>query len=92
MTRRIDLDLDGWWLEPVVRVTDGPVVGYIENHPRRDDGEPCRGALWIGEPNTPGGPMWTQASDDPITLRPSIACRSCGRHYFITGGHVVLAE
>jgi hypothetical protein len=34
---------------------------------------------------------WELVSDNPVTLSPSLACRACGDHGFITGGKWVKA-
>jgi hypothetical protein len=35
---------------------------------------------------TPQAPKWTVESWDPLTLSPSLLCRSCGNHGFIRQG------
>lgn len=38
-----------------------------------------------------GGPTWEVLKQDPLTLSPSLACRSCGHHGFIRDGRWVPA-
>ena len=98
MSARIELDREGWFMVPVESsVADPPlrVVGYTEHHPRRDNGEDCRGFM-LTDPTSKGfggdRPTWRVESTDPLTLSPSISCRACGRHYFVREGKVVMAE
>jgi hypothetical protein len=39
----------------------------------------------------PGRPMWQVESWEPLTLSPSLLCRTCGRHGFIKQGRWVPA-
>jgi hypothetical protein len=74
----------------------GEWVGIYEWHVCQDpDGEPSAGGVWFDVPGLPehaaAGPTWTVESWDPLTLSPSIACRSCGHHGFIRDGKWVPA-
>jgi hypothetical protein len=33
-----------------------------------------------------GGPTWEVLNEEPLTLSPSLACRTCGHHGFIRNG------
>ena len=47
----------------------------------------CVGGFYIKpEGNPAGAPMWTLESKEPVTVSPSLLCRSCGQHGFIRGG------
>ena len=61
-------------------------VGYIETHARPDTGEPCSGMIATHAEYDVGRPHWTIVQQDPITLTPSILCRSCGAHGWIRDG------
>lgn len=89
----------GHYLEPTTchgHPGDG-VTGYIETHPRKDgDGpDPCTGGISLrghghgtrgdGSPR----PEWNRTGEDPLTLTPSILCRVCGAHGFVTAGRWV---
>ena len=86
---------EGRTLEPVEYAKDDPVrtVGYIERHPRPDTGEPCAGFLWVDAESEAhvDGPVWQVDSWDPLTLSPSVLCRSCGNHGFVREGKWVPA-
>jgi hypothetical protein len=82
-------------LEPVEYARDEPVriVGYIERHPRPDNGEPCQGFIWVDATSLShvGGPVWTVERQDPLSLSPSVKCRTCGNHGYVRDGHWVPA-
>ena len=81
---------EGRTLMPYVRTEDGPIIGYIETHPNTQTGEPCSGSVWTDrEASGEGGPLWTVVQADPLTLTPSIACRTCGNHGFVRDGRWV---
>lgn len=48
---------------------------------------PFRGHAWFAEFKS-GIPesSWELVSENPVTLSPSLACRACGDHGFITNG------
>lgn len=85
----------GYSLTPVEFAGDDPVriVGYQERHPRPDNGEPCVGFIWVDATSKAhvDGPVWTVEQADPLTLSPSIKCRSCGNHGFVREGKWVPA-
>jgi hypothetical protein len=63
--------------------------GLIEYH-RTPDGHECAGSVLFdldGVRNAfPDRPVWTVKSLEPLTLTPSILCRRCGHHGWITEG------
>lgn len=65
-----------------------PSVVY-EQH-ANSNGDPCIGALTLvipGERERNGStPMWDVVQSEPLTLSPSILCRSCGKHGYIHNG------
>jgi hypothetical protein len=74
----------------------GLVVGIHERHPdKRDPNHLCCGFVFFNTPNNEairnGSPVWTVESIDPLTLSPSILCRTCGNHGFIQSGKWVPA-
>jgi hypothetical protein len=87
---------EGRTVEPVVGADGETTVGYIERHPKPDNlanrnrgvvGDPCSGFVqFAGD-----GARWTREQADPLTLSPSIACRTCGNHGFIRDGKWVPA-
>lgn len=64
----------------------GELVGIAYTHPRPDTGADCYGYAPVV---TPEG--WTLVSETPLTLTPSLLCRICGHHGFITDGKWVTA-
>lgn len=67
--------------------------GLIESHDRPDGGGRCSGAItFAGAPTPqPDRPAWTVESQEPLTLSPSLLCRTCGHHGFIRDGRWVPA-
>ncbi len=62
----------------------GREVGLLEYH-RKPEGGWCSGFVaFTGHGD--GSPEWTVVLQDPLTLTPSILCRSCGAHGWIEGG------
>lgn len=99
MTIRISTG-PGHSLEPISSSEFDPprrTIGYIETHPRLDNGEPCKGFLFTDrqardrETTEDLRPLWTVVRLDPITLTPSIACPRCGAHGHVTDGRWVPA-
>lgn len=95
MTVRIEIG-PGYSIEPVTAAGDDPerIVGYIERHPRPDTGEECSGFLWTDATSRGyevGKPLWTVVMEEPLTLSPSVLCRTCGTHGFIQAGRWVPA-
>ena len=77
---RIDIG-HGVSIEP--RYVDGELCGIAYWHPRPDDGTFCEG--WIGvQPFWSDG--WRIASEEPLTVWPSLRCRACGHHGWIRNG------
>jgi hypothetical protein len=69
----------------------GVRAGLIESHPGRD-GVRCTGVVTFDVPATAdvkGRARWTVVSDEPLTLSPSLLCRTCGHHGFIREGRWV---
>ena len=64
---------------------------------KKPDGTPCDG--WVAFAGrswaigfAPGAiTTWTVEQDDPLTLSPSVLCRSCGDHGFVRAGRWVRA-
>lgn len=66
----------------------GLPVGVQVNH-RKADGQMCATyAGWVPGANQrdPAEPQWTLISLDPLTLSPSVVCRGCGLHGFVSHG------
>ena len=71
-------------------------VGATIEH-KRPDGTPCAG--WVAFAGrawaahfAPGSiATWVVESDDPLTLSPSVLCRTCGDHGFVRAGRWVKA-
>lgn len=64
------------------------------NHSPPDDaGKRCGGFVTFDSPEArtvfPNYAFWVVQSWDPMTLTPSLLCRSCGRHGFIRQGRWV---
>jgi hypothetical protein len=72
---------------------DGEIVGLTEGHTDQN-GNPCFGFVafkhtrWVDNANRP---QWTIESAKPLTLTPSILCRTCGKHGYIREGKWVNA-
>lgn len=75
---------------------DDPCAGLRDKHLRPDNGQECQGFIaikdgaWANEFNG-DIPKWAMESKDPLTLSPSILCRTCGDHGFIREGKWVKA-
>jgi hypothetical protein len=68
---------------------DGVECGLHETHPTCGDQ-----GHWVGFRGVAGAeghPSWIVESRDPLTLSPSIQCRTCGHHGFIRNGRWVPA-
>ena len=64
-------------------------VGLIEFHMH---GETVSGGyIPFNGASTTAGDQWTVVSREPLTLSPSIACRSCSHHGWIRDGKWVAA-
>ena len=66
---------------------DHEQVGFIETHDRPDGSDRCSGSVLFDLPGVaeafPDRPLWRVESWEPLTLSPSVQCRTCGHH-----GHV----
>jgi hypothetical protein len=77
------------------REYQGEPAGIIEWH-LKPDGKWCRGwvafhgSKWANQFKA-GDVGWNVTQREPLTLTPSILCRSCGSHGFITNGQWVPA-
>ena len=84
----------GYGVSVALVTTDGIVSGLEYHHPRADrSGEEC-GPSWIpfkGRPHGCDVLGWAVESEEPLTLSPSLLCRTCGHHGFIRGGRWVPA-
>ena len=83
--RRQYLLSDGrWFTYPLVdEPVNGTFIGLTEHH-KRPTGKWCGG--WIGFKNVEGAnpnSVHELISADPLTVRPSLACRLCPNHGFI---------
>jgi hypothetical protein len=73
-------------------------AGVIESHPRRggDAGSRCEAALLFDLPGVryafSGRHVWTVEKWHPLTLSPSVLCRTCGNHGYIRDGRWLPAE
>lgn len=100
MTSAYDFDEDGIDLGHGVTFQftswrDIAKAGFIERHPRPDNGEQCFGSVIFDLPGVreafPNRPLWTLESIDPLTISPSVLCTVCGHHGFIRDGEWVPA-
>jgi hypothetical protein len=97
---KIDLG-DGHYLEPVTGRGHGedspfPVtlencVGVIETHQQPDGQGECSGYVRFRGRGSEDQPQWDVLSVEPLTLSPSILCRTCGAHGFVREGKWVPA-
>lgn len=72
----------------------GVTAGLIESHPRPDTGERCSGAITFDLVETvhlEHRARWRVITRDPLTLNPSVMCRTCGHHGWIRNGRWVPA-
>lgn len=65
-------------------------IGLMDDH-NRPDGTPCVGGAVMFECEAarrafPNRTTWTLVSLEPLTITPSLLCRTCGDHGFITSG------
>jgi hypothetical protein len=69
----------------------GAVAGIAYQHPK-PDGTPC-GPSWVPFKGRYAGSVggWEIVRESPLTLAPSLLCRSCRHHGFIRDGKWVPA-
>lgn len=64
-------------------------AGIIERHVCAD-GDETPGGVLFDLPGVreafPGSPVWTVESWGPLTISPSVMCRTCGHHGWIRNG------
>lgn len=74
---------------------DHDKVGFIETHDRPDGAGRCSGGVLFDLPgvaeNFPGRALWQVEQWDPLTLSPSLLCRTCGNHGWVRAGRWVSA-
>jgi hypothetical protein len=73
---------------------DGSLYGYVDEHLRPDNGEPCSGSVCVNpgpDDVTYDRATWTLESDSPLTLSPSLLCTQCGDHGWVRDGRWVPA-
>lgn len=90
--------------ENAVDIGDGHRIVYVDyegepagvsDYHQKADGTWCggwvtfAGSAWARQ--FPNAPHWHVVSADPLTLAPSLLCRSCGDHGFIRDGRWVKA-
>jgi hypothetical protein len=87
----IDLG-NGVWFSRTVN-SAGDHVGVIEWHYCQDKENLAGGILLFDIPENASEdrPKWTLVTDDPLTMHPSVLCRTCGLHGWITNGQWVTA-
>jgi len=71
---------------------NGQVAGIIEEHDDKD-GQRCSGYVRFRLPinDLSTGSSWVVESEEPLTLSPSVLCRTCGHHGYIRDGKWVPA-
>lgn len=64
-------------------------AGLLVEHPCGDDDNHISGIMFdlpgVAEA-FPDRPLWELVTLDPLTVRPSLKCRACGHHGWITDG------
>lgn len=90
-----DLGHEVYWSKVVD--ADGNWIGLLEWHEcesaqnSSDAGVSAGGVYFDNAPATVKGPRWQKVQDDPLTINPSILCKTCGLHGFIQQGRWVPA-
>lgn len=81
----VDLGHDTWYTK--VEDSEGTWVGIHEWHREREGGDYESGFIqFAGRGKVQHSVAWDVISEDPLTLSPSLACRTCGHHGFIRNG------
>lgn len=75
---------------------NGEWIGLLEWHECQsmnvaDSGVAAGGVNFQNAPDFVQGPRWTLEQEDPLTISPSVLCRTCGLHGFIRQGRWVPA-
>jgi hypothetical protein len=86
MNRMEPLDLGGGHRFEFTENQAGEMAGGIHYHPRPDGSGECAGAVTFRGKHNPPPPSWLVVSLEPLTLSPSLLCRSCGSHGYIKNG------
>ncbi len=88
---------DGWtdigcgvWIMTFTEGNSQTPGGLIEAH-RNAAGEWCQGAIHFSGRGHSTPPLWDVVNATPLTLSPSLLCRTCGHHGFIRDGKWVPA-
>jgi hypothetical protein len=76
--------------------TSGNWIGLLEWHECNsmnvtDSGVAAGGVNFENAPESVKGPRWQLVQADPITIMPSVLCRTCGLHGWIREGRWVPA-
>lgn len=79
------IDLGPLLLEAEIRKLDGVISGLYFEHECNGVRSPAYIPL---DPEAPE-PRWTVTNPEPLSLSPSILCRACGLHGFVTAGRWV---
>lgn len=80
------LDLGGGHRFEFTENRAGEVAGGIHYHPTPDRSAECAGAVTFRGKGQDGRPEWDVVSLEPLTLSPSLLCRSCNVHGYIRNG------
>lgn len=90
-----DLGHDVYWTKSVD--SEGQWIGILEWHEceamqnTTDAGVSAGGVYFQNAPDHLKGPRWQLVTEEPLTITPSILCRTCGLHGFIREGRWVPA-
>lgn len=87
-----DLGHNMWWTK--VLDSEDNWIGILEWHEcsaqnTNDSGVVAGGVNFQNAPASVQGPRWDKVQDEPLTITPSILCRTCGLHGYITNGEWV---
>lgn len=70
-------------------------AGVMVHHPSKRDGSLCGSAIYFDLPETreynDKRAVWQVQSWEPLTVKPSLLCLTCGNHGFVTNGRWVPA-